>query len=649
MIPELGNFALMLALCLSLALGVIPLLGAARNHAFWLALAQPLARLQCACISLAFLCLAWAFAENDFSVLYVAAHSNSQLPLAYRLCAVWGGHEGSLLLWVLILAGWACAFSFRSHALETVLRARVLAILGWLSFGFLLFLLLTSNPFTRLLPAALEGRELNPLLQDIGMIIHPPMLYMGYVGFSVAFAFALASLMAAQPNSQWVQHARPWTLLAWMFLTLGIFLGSFWAYYELGWGGWWFWDAVENAAFMPWLLGTALIHSLAVAQKRGSFSHWSLLLAIATFSLSLLGTFLVRSGVLTSVHAFATDPRRGIFILLFLSLVVGSALTLFAWRAPRLLRQGSGAHFSLLSREAFLLLNNVLLAVAAASVLLGTLYPLFLDVLGGSKISVGAPYFESVFVPLMLPVLLLMPLAPFLRWQTAHWSQLWAALRWLLLPLVLIGVLASFFATSPMMVVGVCAATWIALGSVAHGWQRARRGGLRSLDLGYLGMLLAHLGIAVFVFGVTMVRSFETAQDVLLAPGESVKIGQYQFQFEAIKQIEGPNYSATQAHFTVKEQGQTIASLLPEKRQFRSQSMAMTEAAIERGLTRDLYLALGEALPQGRWIVRIQIKPFIGWIWAGCLLIALGGVCAASRRVASKTGAALPLCEKRDI
>jgi cytochrome c-type biogenesis protein CcmF len=436
MIPELGTFALILALCVALTQGTLPLIGAHGNRQAWIALARPAAIAQALLLAFAFGCLTTAFVQNDFSVLYVAQHSNTLLPLQYRIAAVWGGHEGSLLLWVLMLVLWALAVALLSRQLPEAMVARVLGVLGLVSAGFLLFILFTSNPFERLLPGAEEGRDLNPLLQDPGLIFHPPMLYMGYVGFSVAFAFAIAALLSGQLDAAWARWSRPWTTAAWIFLTLGIALGSWWAYYELGWGGWWFWDPVENASFMPWLVGTALVHSLAVTEKRGSFKNWTVLLAISAFSLSLLGTFLVRSGVLTSVHAFATDPRRGIFILVFLVAVIGSSLALFAWRAPKV---GLGGRFALLSRESLLLTNNVLLVVACASVLLGTLYPLLIDALGAGKLSVGPPYFDAVFVPLMLPAVFLMGVAPFARWKQASFGELARTLRWAFVAAAVVG------------------------------------------------------------------------------------------------------------------------------------------------------------------------------------------------------------------
>jgi len=655
MIPEIGNFAIMLALCLALVQSILPIAGSFRGNQRWMALARPAAYGQFIFITFAFVCLVYAFVSNDFSVAYVASNSNSTLPVYYRVSGTWGGHEGSLLLWTQMLVLWTLAVALFSRQLPQETVARVLGVMGLISVGFLCFMLFTSDPFDRLLPAAADGNDLNPLLQDFGMIVHPPLLYMGYVGFSVAFAFAIAALMGGQLDAAWARRSRPWTLVAWMFLTLGIFLGSFWAYYELGWGGWWFWDAVENASFMPWLVGTALIHSLAVTEKRGSFKNWTVLLAIMAFSLSLLGTFLVRSGVLTSVHAFATDPRRGLFILVFLTIVIGGSLLLFAWRAPKV---GLGGRFSLFSRESLLLANNVLLVVAAGTVFLGTLYPLFLDALDLGKISVGPPYFEAVFVPLMIPALLLMAIGPFVRWKESKWQDVWRNLRWVGAATLLLALAAVVTLTaSPMLVFGLAVAAWILL---ATGWQLLQR--LRhapagtslllrisSLPRSYWGMLIAHAGIGVFVVGVTLVKGMETANDVRMQIGDTTSAGGYVFRFTDLKDIQGPNYTATQAVFEVTRDGKTIAIMKPEKRLFTVQNMPMTEAAIDRGFTRDLYLALGEPVNKTTWIVRVQHKPFVCWIWAGCLIIAFGGLMAAldrryrvSRRKRQEEGSAIP-------
>jgi cytochrome c-type biogenesis protein CcmF len=640
MTPELGNLAVMLAFALALIQATMPILGAFRRNVRWMGLARPLAFGQFFFVSVALACLVSSFVNSDFSVAYVATNSNTQLPLAFRVTAVWGGHEGSLLLWVEILALWGLAVAMFSRQLPQEMVARVLGVMGFVAVGFLAFLLFTSNPFERLLPAVAEGRDLNPLLQDFGMIVHPPLLYMGYVGFSVAFSFALAALLSGKLDAAWARWSRPWTLVAWLFLTLGIGMGSFWAYYELGWGGWWFWDAVENASFMPWLVGTALIHSLAVTEKRGGFKNWTVLLAILAFSLSLLGTFLVRSGVLTSVHAFATDPRRGLFILLYLSVVIGGSLLLFAWRAPKV---GIGSRFALLSRESMLLINNVLLLVAAGTVLLGTLYPLFLDALNLGKISVGPPYFEAVFVPLMIPVLLIMAFSPFVRWKEAQWQPVWQGVKWVMLATGIVIIYSAFMLrASPMVVCGLALAAWIILATANHLLQRlghtslANLGSVRqrlaNLPRSYWGMLLAHAGIGVFVIGVTLVRGFEVSEDVKMQAGDVVKLGEYSFRMTELNQKIGPNYKATVATIEVAKNDKPVATMLPEKRIYNSQAMPMTEAAINRGVTRDLYVALGDPVNDKVWVVRLQNKPFVGWIWSGCLIMALGGLFAASDR-----------------
>ncbi len=639
MIAELGNFSVMLALCMALLLGTLPLAGAATGRRRWMALARPAAAGQFAFLCLAFACLVQSFAVNDFSVAYVASNSNLNLPLHYRIAAAWGGHEGSLLMWVTILALWTFAVAQFSRQMPPETVARVLGVMGLVSIGFLCFLLLTSNPFDRLLPAPPDGRDLNPLLQDFGMIIHPPLLYMGYVGFSVAFAFAIAALLEGRLDSAWARWSRPWTTVAWAFLTLGIFMGSFWAYYELGWGGWWFWDAVENASFMPWLVGTALIHSLAVTEKRGGFKNWTVLLAILTFSLSLLGTFLVRSGVLTSVHAFATDPTRGAYILGFLAIVIGGSLLLYAWRAPSV---GMGGSFAPVSRESTLLMNNVLLLVAAATVFLGTLYPLFLDALGLGKISVGPPYFEAVFVPLMAPVLLLMAVAPFVRWKEASLPELARRLRFVALAAIVLALAAAATsgAASPLVGMGLTLACWILLATASHLLERMRHAPagtrrwqrLASLPRSYWAMLLAHAGIGVFVIGVTLVKGMESEEDVRMRAGDVATIGGYQFHLTGFRELRGPNYVATEAGFEVTRDGRPVARLAPQKRLYMAQEMPMTEAGIDRGFTRDLYVSLGEAIDQQTWIVRVQHKPFVGWIWAGCLMMAAGGLLAASDR-----------------
>jgi len=638
MIPELGQFALVLALCLALVQSVLPIAGAATGNATWMSVARPAAQGQFVFVAIAFGCLAYSFVTNDFSVLNVATNSNSHLPLHYRVAATWGSHEGSMLLWVLVLTIWAVAVSVFSRRLPDDVVARVLGVMGLVSTGFLAFLLFTSNPFERLLPAAPDGRDLNPLLQDPGMVFHPPLLYMGYVGFSVAFSFAIAALLAGRLDATWARWSRPWTTVAWVFLTLGIALGSFWAYYELGWGGWWFWDPVENASFMPWLVGTALIHSLAVTEKRGGFKAWTVLLAILAFALSLLGTFLVRSGVLTSVHAFATDPRRGIFILAFLAVVVGGALALFAWRAQRV---GVGGRFDLVSRESLLLTNNVLLLAAAGSVMLGTLYPLALDALGLGKLSVGPPYFETVFLPLLAPALFLMGVGPIARWKKAELPELAGRLRWALGVSVTAALVVPFAMGhfSALAALGVWLAAWIIASAGASLVDRVKHAGgtgifnrLRGTPRSYYGMLLAHVGIAVFAIGVTLVKSYEAEKDVRMAPGDTVELSGYAFRFDGVKDAQGPNYIAARATVSVTRDGQPVAILHPERRVYRVQESPMTESAIDYGLFRHLYVALSEAVGPDAWIVRVHYKPFISWIWSGCLLMAFGGLLAATDR-----------------
>jgi len=635
MIPEIGHFALVMALFLALLQGTLPLVGAARDNQAWMNLARPVAQGQFLFVLISFSCLTYAFVANDFSVLYTASHSNSLLPVQYRVAAVWGGHEGSLLLWVLMLAGWTTAVSIFSKTLPDEMVARVIGVLGLISVGFLLFLLLTSNPFERLIPAAIDGRDLNPLLQDPGLVIHPPMLYMGYVGFSVAFAFAIAALLGGRLDAAWARWSRPWTTIAWAFLTLGIALGSWWAYYELGWGGWWFWDPVENASFMPWLVGTALIHSLAVTEKRGSFKNWSVLLAIIAFSLSLLGTFLVRSGVLTSVHSFASDPTRGIFILGFLAVVIGASLTLYAWRAPSV---GLGGKFDLISRESMLLFNNVMLVVASGTVLLGTLYPLLLDALGMGKISVGPPYFESVFVPLLIPMIFMMGLGPVARWKKASLPELAVRLKWAFA----VGVVACVIVPllmgewTAMISLGMLAAAWVIAASVAGFMRRisrAPKGGsvFAGMTRSYLGMLTAHIGVGVFIIGVTLVKGYEVEKDVRMDVGDTTTIAGYVFQFDGVAETRGPNYTATRGYIKVSK-GDEFLMMHPEKRIYDVQTMPMTEAAIDTGFFRDLYVSLGEPVSKGAWGVRIYYKPFVDWVWGGCVLMGLGGLLAVSDR-----------------
>jgi cytochrome c-type biogenesis protein CcmF len=631
MIPELGQFSLVLAAVLSVLLGVLPLWGTLRPNPTLQALARPLALLQFVLVALSFACLAYAFLNNDFSVKYVVNHSNSLLPKQYQFAAVWGGHEGSLLLWMLMLTGWAAAVALFSQTLPLVMVARVLGVMGLITVGFMLFILFTSNPFDRLFPVPADGRDLNPLLQDPGLVIHPPMLYMGYVGMSVAFAFAIAALLSGRLDAAWARWSRPWTVIAWAFLTLGIGLGSWWAYYELGWGGWWFWDPVENASLMPWLVGTALIHSLMVTEKRGSFKAWTVLLAIAAFSLSLLGTFLVRSGVLTSVHAFATDPTRGVFILIFLAIVVGASLTLFAWRAPQVTLGGS---MGVVSRESFMLLNSVLLVVATGAVLLGTLYPLVIDALNLGKLSVGPPYFNLVFAPLMVPLLFILVPGTIARWREAHVSEMFQELRWVGAASLLLAI-GLPFVWGPWSIgtaLGVFLGMWVALGSLHNMVNRLRKPG--RIGGSFWGQHLAHFGLAVVVLGITGVKSYEVERDVRMGLGQTVTIEPYTFRLVDMVDVNGPNYKATQAHVEVVKNDKVIHVLYPEKRRYFSTAMPMTEAAIRSNFFGDLYVSLGDPIAGDTpsWSMRVYHKPFVPWLWVGVLLMVTGGMVAALDR-----------------
>jgi cytochrome c-type biogenesis protein CcmF len=635
MIPELGNFALMLAALVAVMQGMLPIAGTlVRNPQTQVtlqSLARPTAALQFVLVAFAFGALASAFLNNDFSVLYVSQHSNSLLPKPYQFAAVWGGHEGSLLLWVLLLALWSVAVAVFSRSLPLDMVARVIGVLGLISVGFLLFILTTSNPFERLLPAAMDGKDLNPLLQDPGLVIHPPMLYMGYVGMAVAFAFAVAALMSGRLDAAWARWSRPWTVVAWTFLTFGIGLGSWWAYYELGWGGWWFWDPVENASLMPWLVGTALIHSLMVTEKRGSFKAWTVLLAIAAFSLSLLGTFLVRSGVLTSVHAFASDPKRGVFILVFLAVVVGASLTLFAWRAPRV---ALGGRMELVSRESFLLANSVLLVVATAAVLLGTIYPLIIDALNMGKLSVGPPYFNAVFAPLLVPTVFLMIPGSVARWRDANLREIAHKLRWTFAGAVALAVLLPFVlgGWSIGAAFGLFLGCWVALGTAQQVLERVGKPG--RIGASFWGQHIAHLGMAVLVIGITGVKCYEVERDVRMRIGDVVTIEPYTFRLNSLDEVRGPNYKAVRADVQVLRNDKIIEILQPEKRRYFSSAMAMTEAGIDSGFMRDLYVSLGEPLDDARteWSMRVYYKPFVPWLWGGVLLMVLGGVLAALDR-----------------
>jgi cytochrome c-type biogenesis protein CcmF len=632
MIPEIGEFALIIALFLSVVLALVPMYGASTANEMWMSYAKPLAMGQFLFVIISFICLGYAFSQDDFSVVYVAQHSNSQMPIQFKLSAIWGGHEGSLLLWALILTGWTFAVSRFSKALPLDMLARVLSVMGVVATGFISFLLITSSPFARYLPSfPADGADLNPLLQDFGLIVHPPMLYMGYVGFSVAFAFAIAALLSGRMDAAWARWARPWTNIAWAFLGMGITLGSWWAYYELGWGGWWFWDPVENASLMPWLVGTALVHSLAATEKRGVFKSWTLLLAIFAFSLSLLGTFLVRSGVLTSVHAFASDPERGFFILMLLAITMGGSLTLYALKAPNVKSESS---FSWLSREVLLLVNNVFLTVMAITVLLGTLYPLLIDALGQGKISVGPPYFNAVFVPIMCTMALPMGVSIAVRWRE---TTLQSVLNKLWKPAVLsilIGLSFPFIygnGFEARVFLGISVGLWIIstvgtefIGKFRNTQSITNR--LRELPLSYYGMMVAHVGVAVTAIGITLVTSYSEERDMSMYKGDTVEIAGYQFTFQGTHVVKGVNYMADQATIEVVEDGQPVATLRPEKRRYNVKNAMMTEADIDASLFRDLYVALGEPLEQGAWAVRMHYKPYVRWLWLGGILMALGGL-----------------------
>lgn len=632
MLPELGNLALLLALLLAVALAALPMAGAQKGNVAWMSLARPLAYGQLALLAVSYAALTWAFIDHDLSVAYVANNSHVKLPAMYQISAVWGGHEGSLLLWVLILAIWIAAVARFSRSLPLPVVARVLAVMGLIAVGFLSFTAFTSNPFERLLPAATEGRDLNPLLQDPGLIFHPPLLYTGYVGFAVAFAFAVAALLDGRVDAQWVRWSRPWTNVAWAFLTLGIGLGSYWAYYELGWGGWWFWDPVENASFMPWLVGTALLHSQAVSEKRGSFQGWTLLLAIAAFSLSLLGTFLVRSGVLTSVHAFASDPQRGLYILGFLLVVVGGSLALYAKRAPK---AEHAQPFAGSSRETLLLVNNLLLTASAAMVLLGTLFPLLVDALKLGQISVGPPYFGLLFTLLMAPVVLLVPFGPVTRWG----REAAGAVGRLMAPWLVLGLVALFlvFFTWPegtfKTAAGIGGGLWVIAGTAVFLWRRLKTQ-RQKLTAEMAGMVLAHAGIGVFVIGVLVLESTMIERDVAAKPGMSFEVREYTFAFDGVAPHQGPNYDADIATVRLFKDGEHIATLKPEKRFYTAARQMMTEAYYDAGLFRDVYVALGDPLDaqKSEWAVRLYVKPYIRWIWFGALMMAIGGFVVAFDR-----------------
>lgn len=642
MIPELGQFALVVALVCALVQATLPLVGTAKNIPAWISVARPAAQAQFLSLAISFACLVYVFIQSDFSVLYAAENSNTKLPLQFRISAVWGAHEGSLLLWSLTLGIWTYAVTIFSKKIPDVMIARVLGVMGLISIGFILFILMTSNPFERIFPVPLEGRDLNPLLQDFGLVIHPPMLYMGYVGLSVAFSFAIAAMMAGRLDAAWARWSRPWTSIAWVFLTVGIALGSWWAYYELGWGGWWFWDPVENASFMPWLVATALIHSLAATEKRGCFKAWTVLLAVFAFSLSLLGTFLVRSGVLTSVHSFASDPERGLFILIFLILVIGGSLVLYAWRAPTI---KSTSRFAFFSKETALLLNNILLVVAAATILLGTLYPLVIDALNLGKISVGPPYFNSVFVPIMVPLVALMAVGVLVRWKEDNLQRLQKHLLTYFVISLTLGLIGTSLMPSITLgsIVAITLAWWVVL-NMGHNFMLRFKNkaisweGLKKTPRAIYGMHIAHIGIAVFCIGVTLTSVYSTEKDVMLTPGESFSLAGYNFKFSGAAPIVGPNYQGNRGQVTVTKDSEVIAVLEPEKRIYNVRRSPMTEAAIDAGITRDLFVAMGEPRGQeGGWALRLYHKPFIRWIWLGALIMAFGGLLAATDKRYRKT------------
>ncbi len=643
MIPELGQLCLILALCLATCQAVFGLAGAQLGKPGLMAAGPAAAAGQFVFVAGAFGMLAWSFLRNDFTLLYVASNSNSQLPDLYRFAAVWGGHEGSLLLWVLVLATWTIAVVAFGSALPREVAARINGVMGAISVGFLAFILFTSNPFLRLSPAPPDGNDLNPLLQDPAMALHPPMLYMGYVGFSVAFAFAVAALLAGKVDQEWTRWARPWTTAAWVFLTVGIALGSWWAYYELGWGGWWFWDPVENASFMPWLVGTALMHSLAVTEKRGIFKGTTLLLSIAAFSLSLIGTFLVRSGVLVSVHSFAADPARGLFILGFLALVIGTALGLYAWRAPTLDR---AVGFKPFSRESFLLVNNVLLCIAAGLIFLGTIYPLILDALDAGKISVGPPYFETAFLIPMLPLLVAVGVGMHTAWRSASTGDVGRKLRVPAAAAVLAGIavpLLVYGGGGLLTMAGMGVAAWLVVTALLDPIRQLAGRGPRLTRAG-LGMSVAHLGLGLCVLGITATSSFGLANDQRLAPGETARIGDYEIAFAGTRPVSGPNYQALRGDVTVTRQGKPVATLHPEKRTYSVRGSPMTEAGIDAGWSRDVFIALGDPLGDDAWSVRLQYKPLVRFIWFGALVMALGGILAASdRRYRVRAREAAPL------
>ncbi len=630
MIPELGHFALVIALIISVVQGVVLLIGAATNNQTMVAIARPAALTQFFFVGLAYAALTHAFIVHDFSVLNVSQHSNLVQPLQYRITAVWGSHEGSLLLWALTHSMWTVALAAFSFHLPQMMVARVLAVMGLIGAGFISFMLFTSNPFLRIFPAPLDGSELNPLLQDFGMILHPPLLYIGYVGFAVAFSFAVAALISGRLDATWARYSRPWTTAAWSFLTLGIALGSWWAYIELGWGGWWFWDPVENASFMPWLVGTALIHSLASTEKRGVFKSWTVLLAIMTFSLSLLGAFIVRSGVLTSVHSFAVDPQRGVYILSFLAVVVGASLALYAWRAPTIVSTG---RFKWYSRESALLLNNIIFLTAAMAVFIGTMYPLVVDAFGGGKISVGRPYFDVMFSMIAIPLLLLLGIGPTVRWKVDSWKRNIKIMSFFFISSLVLGMLIPFLVEQELNIavgLALAGAIWVISTTLKEFVSRITRG--ITLRRSYLGMVLGHLGMGIFVIGVTITMAYHVERDIRMVPGGVYHIAGYEYHFIGVRKVQGPNFIADEALIETWFEGVRGDDLVPQRRVYSDYNNPMTEASIDVTIFRDLYAALGEDLGDGAWSVRVYFKPFIRWIWAGTVFMAVGGFLAISDR-----------------
>lgn len=634
LVPELGHFALVLALCICIVLFVLPMVGAHTGNQLLMHSGRSFAAGFFIFVAIAFYCLSYSFAHDDFSVKYVANNSNTLLPYYYKLCAVWGGHEGSLLLWVLMLSGWTFAVSIFSKSLPLDMQARVLSLLGFVGIGFLSFMLLTSNPFDRILPIPpQDGGDLNPALQDFGFIIHPPILYMGYVGFSVVFAFAIAALLTGRLDSAWARWSRPWATMAWGFLSVGIALGSWWAYYELGWGDWWFWDPVENASFMPWLVGTALIHSLAVTEKRSLFKNWTILLAIFTFSLSLLGTFIVRSGLLTSVHAFASDPARGIFILGFLLVVIGGSLVLYAFRAPVV---KSEVGFNWFSRETLLMGNNIILSIVMLTVLLGTLYPMIADAMGWGKISVGPPYFNFFFLPLMGALCLLMVLGPVANWKQTKPKQLLSLLWKPWVVSLVLAILVPWFYGDTFKwsaAVAVFISGWIATALIADVIYRLRHAdsisaGVKKLSLSYYAMVIAHLGIAVTLIGIAFSSAYSTMRDMRMEEQQTVKLMDYEFTLQALQQVKGPNYMADEAVILVNYKGKPMSEMHPQKRRYVARASMSTEVALDPGLFRDLYIAMGEPVAEKAWAMRVHLRPFIRWIWLGALMMAFGACLA---------------------